>query len=589
MFKLEKLVLIDFKGKSFCYFFREGINFFKGTNASGKTEFYKFIDYMLGANDEKISEKKWFEKTLKWALMQFEYRGIKYLVGRELVGKVAYFKYLNEKKLERCTLEELCDRLNAIFASDKNDLQHLREFVEEDFSFRAFTLFNFYGEKSLGRIRDFFDKCINDIKYSIKLPLILDYIFNKQQEEILRKKKILEGLEVQFHDLEGKAQSFEFVLEKINHFLRLLNVTIEFDGRNQEKIVAELNRIKEMEKPRSTRQRKSVAELETILNNLDDQIKIAENRTRDTEQIQIENENRKMILDELKCLIEDKAEFEYLIEPIYKISNNLDKSISFSKYYTNTLAIKKLKEQRDDIKKEIGKDHYRFSSYNLTEKVRALATVEELINVKIENPKEKLRNLKKQIRDLKAEIKELLYSKDEKKLSEFSDFVTRLYSSAKNVSSFVKSDFKQDGFRIKYFYKGNSLQPQVLNEPENPEKIFRDVEVGSLARHTLIQLCGYLAFLRQLVLEEKVPIIPILVIDHISKPFDKDNLPAVGKILEEFYKHVLPSEIQIIMFDDENFEDLSIIPNKYDCLFGMDKRSKNKSGFNPFYTSISPD
>ena len=33
--------------------------------------------------------------------------------------------------------------------------------------------------------------------------------------------------------------------------------------------------------------------------------------------------------------------------------------------------------------------------------------------------------------------------------------------------------------------------------------------------------------------ENKYPIIPFLVIDHISKPFDKDNSLAIGKIFEK--------------------------------------------------------
>ena len=53
---------------------------------------------------------------------------------------------------------------------------------------------------------------------------------------------------------------------------------------------------------------------------------------------------------------------------------------------------------------------------------------------------------------------------------------------------------------------------------------------GSMARHTLMQLSGYLGFLKLLLEENKYPIIPFLVIDHISKPFDKDNSLAIGKI-----------------------------------------------------------
>ncbi|MEA0553569.1 hypothetical protein U1P98_06530 [Lysinibacillus irui] len=82
-----------------------------------------------------------------------------------------------------------------------------------------------------------------------------------------------------------------------------------------------------------------------------------------------------------------------------------------------------------------------------------------------------------------------------------------------------------------------------------------------MARHTLIQFCGYLAFLRMLISENKYPVIPILVIDHISKPSDSSNRRAIGIILNEFYKHMNIEDLQIFLFDDEDYNTLSIDPN----------------------------
>ncbi|KJS68887.1 MAG: hypothetical protein JL50_04065 [Peptococcaceae bacterium BICA1-7] len=102
-----------------------------------------------------------------------------------------------------------------------------------------------------------------------------------------------------------------------------------------------------------------------------------------------------------------------------------------------------------------------------------------------------------------------------------------------------------------------------------------------MARHTLIQLCGYLGFLHLLIKENKYPLIPILVIDHISKPFDSGNRKAIGIILQRFYETVSVEDLQIFMFDDENHEDLSIIPSHHEDLV-----TDNKSGFNPFFHEI---
>ena len=111
------------------------------------------------------------------------------------------------------------------------------------------------------------------------------------------------------------------------------------------------------------------------------------------------------------------------------------------------------------------------------------------------------------------------------------------------------------------------------NEREK-EKLY----LGSMARHTLIQLSGYLAFMNMLIEENKCPVIPMLVIDHLSKPFSDDNKKAVGSILEKFYKQVSKSDVQIFMFDDQDPESLGIVPDHKELL-----KMDNKTGFNPFY------
>ncbi|HBJ2613928.1 TPA: hypothetical protein LA742_002408 [Clostridium botulinum] len=99
-----------------------------------------------------------------------------------------------------------------------------------------------------------------------------------------------------------------------------------------------------------------------------------------------------------------------------------------------------------------------------------------------------------------------------------------------------------------------------------------------MARHTLIQLCGYLSFLKLLLEEDKYPLIPILVIDHVSKPFDQSNSRAIGKIINTAIDGIGKDKLQIFMFDDEEYETLSLQPENFENLV-----SKGKSGFNPFY------
>ena len=84
------------------------------------------------------------------------------------------------------------------------------------------------------------------------------------------------------------------------------------------------------------------------------------------------------------------------------------------------------------------------------------------------------------------------------------------------------------------------------------EEVYVNYYMGSMARHTLIQICGYLAFIKLLINENRVPLIPIIVFDHISKPFDEQNVCAVGKVISKFYEDVSKNDIQMFIFDDKN-------------------------------------
>ena len=179
MFKISSLTLYGTQeSQVYTYEFDYGINYFKGKNDSGKTEFYTFIDYMLGSG-ANLKNKDWYEGTLKCAELSFEYNGISFVITRYLdnVNK-NFIRYKDEKSSDELRLEEYKERLNLIFSQDQMALQDLRNFVGEDLTYRTFTLFNFLGENRQGILHDFFDKD-SHIRYSLKLPGILNYIFNK--------------------------------------------------------------------------------------------------------------------------------------------------------------------------------------------------------------------------------------------------------------------------------------------------------------------------------------------------------------------------------------------------------------------------
>lgn len=575
MFSIKYLKLTSLSNQEYIYSFSEGLNYLVGKNDSGKTEFYFFIDYMFGKDEKHIAQKEWYANTLKKGEIEFQYNSLSYIAIRELQTGYNYFFYRDEEDNVSLSLDEYKEKLNAIFSQKKDLLKQLRDFTEQDISFRTFTLFNFLGENRLGVLNDFFDKC-SEMKYSIKLPLILDFIFNRNIRTIFQLKEEIDELKKWINQLEGAQKSNEYSKNRINQQLKILGVNAIFDESNFEYIYSELRRIKEMnlEVSFGTKAR-AVSELEAIYNSLTEQIKVIENEISDAIEIEKENKNRKKLIDTFNSLLSEHNEYDYLLEPILSLSNDLDKSISFSKYVISDNTVRELRKKQQIIKDEIDANQYRFEFYSVEAKTKALLIIEEHLESYDKTvDKDEIVALRKALNEKRKTLLALQQSDDVDVINALATRITQLYLSASDVSNIVQANKVLNGFIIRYYKRGNLLQPQINQDASNTENYY----TGSMARHTLIQLCGYLGFLELLLSDNRYPIIPFLVIDHISKPFDVENRKALGEILREFYQHVEKKNLQIIMFDDEKFADLGIIPDHHENLV-----SGEKSGFNPFY------
>jgi len=580
MFKIEKLILYGYENKEYTYEFQPGLNYYKGKNSSGKTEFYKFIDYMFGSSED-IRKKPWYKGSLKKATMIVTVDNITYILSRLQDPSKNYLYCADEKEEECINLREYKDKLNSIFAKDINLLKNIRNFTDEELTYRSFTMFNFLGEKRQGVIHDFFDKC-SEIKYSIKLAPILNFIFNRNLEEIYELQKELNDLLEEVKGLDAKSARYDFICKQVNRNIQKLGLNSWYTGKNAKDILSNIEEIKNMQDVIKQSKEKNIADLEVMYNNICEQIKIYENSISDAKQFVKENNNRKLLLNKLDELIEENDTFSYLVNPLKKLVLDLNSTISFSQYKIKDNTILELKKQRELLKKEIKRNDSRFECYSLDEKAKSIALIEDYLSTEIHDLSNELKEKKKRIREIRGEIRILQNLDDIHKIKKISEYITELYGSAKGISSVVDDDIFQEGFKIKYLKKGNILQPmiEVTEKDENGYKQKKDENyyIGSMARHTLIQLCGYLSFLKLLLEEDKYPLIPILVIDHVSKPFDQSNSRAIGKIINTAIDGIGKDKLQIFMFDDEEYETLSLQPENFENLV-----SKGKSGFNPFY------
>lgn len=565
--------------QKYTYKFEEGINYFKGPNDSGKTEFYTFIDYMFGAS-KNFQGMNWYEGTLDHADLAFEKDSVKIIVSRYLSNlDKNYFRYVDEPPGEAIRKDEYKSRLNAIFTTNLEALKDLRTFVEEDIGYRTFTLFNFLGENRQGILQDFFEKS-DELKYALKLPELMNYIFNKNILEIKKLKKEEHNLKEKQKILEKTIIKNEDIKDNVNHQLEILGIKIFFQGSNSTDVLCAISQLQnEVEKLETAGKSRTISELEVVYTSLDEQIKRQSNKKYDYKVFEENNEKQEKLFIQLQDLLQLNKPYSYLLEPIMYLTNDLQKSISFNKYLIQENAIKELKKQRDKIKDQIVSNKTRFTIYTVSDKMRAIMLINEYLNAydKVFD-QEEINVIKHELRVVREQIRILQNSNDIDKLRVLSNDITALYKLSTEISTLAKFDFQKNGFCIEYIKKGNILQPKILDKNKSEDEQLENYYTGSNARHTLIQLCGYLAFLKLLILEDKYPIIPILIIDHISKPFDIENEMAIGEVLQGIYKELSLSDFQVIMFDDKDPEELGLSPNRITLLV-----EANKSGFNPFY------
>lgn len=333
LFKLIELTLFGaVQGQIFSYQFKEGINYFKGKNDSGKTEFYTFLDYMFGANID-LSNKEWYKRTLRFAQLVFSNNNRKFVITRSIANpNKNYFRYFDEESLEEIRLDEYRTRLNMIFSEDQTTLKELRAFVEEDIGFRTFTVFNFLGENRQGVLSDFFDKC-SRLEYSIKLPPILNYVFNPNVARISELKRREEDLKSKLDTLETQARQNDDIRGRVNHQLKILGINRVFNGTNTPNILCEIDSLQNaLEKSESASKSLAITELEAIYTSLDEQIKRQKNAEYDHKRFVDSEVKQKALLERLREMVEKRPEYAYLIEPIISLTADLDKSISLNKF-----------------------------------------------------------------------------------------------------------------------------------------------------------------------------------------------------------------------------------------------------------------
>ena len=572
---IEKLILEKNDGQKFDYEFSKGVNYFQGKNGSGKTEFFYFLDYMLGSESIKLDGKEWYQE-LKKATLVYAKNDTRYYFTRYKEASKNYF-HINDEPDEKCTLEQYKLFLSVVVTDENSsNLQELRNITNTDLSIRSCSAFNFLEETGIlsNPKTNFLTKC-RDYKYQKWTSIILDYLFHPNSAEIYKKRKEILELKNKLKEQQDLVNKLNIYKTSINEALKELNSSQEFKN-NSDVIRKEISRIKNFNNVGG------IPNLETVyqLNNVTERIKLIKNSTKDMESINKSAKNRIDMINRLGALIENTPEYEQLANPIIELLNDLSNTINFS----DLLIKNRNKENLEIVKNKLQKSAKLRSSNSeiieIDKKIQLISVIEDLLNrYDIEYQEIDIEDTITRLETAEKDLDRLINTVDQEKIKQFQKIVIDLYKSASSVSPLILSDLTHEGFIFDYDEKHNYIIPSMIvyDEDDTLSEIHIEQYRGSQARSSIIQLCGYCALQILLQKDNTIPCMPILVIDHFSKTFSDDNLKALGSILNKFYEIMNDDNFQVFIFEIKEANDLNLFNYKEYKLV-----TDSKSGFIPW-------
>lgn len=574
---MRALTMVGHDGNRHSYRFSRGINYIYGANGTGKSAFYEFLDFMLGASrpsSAPLSEMEWYKDTLHSAELSITHNGSEYAFVRSIDG--LSFNIKKDGHGIPCqSLSDYCEIVNSLLEVPSDALRALELYAGEKLKFRSMTIFNFLGEKGAGRLDDFLDKS-SDLKYGLKVARILDFMFNDHVQEIVDLENKAEKTRIRQSAMTEKLRTADFLVSLINEKLSILRSPFVFSGRN----IAALR--KAIENCRGGVYKKGRIEnieglrfaAESVANKVS-ALSIEVEDMKSTAKLQ---QNREKLLKALVSVAEGRSGYEQCVRAAIRMVEEIQEGASYSRLDLKREALRKARVELKRLNCQIIALESGESPTDVEQRQVAFSVLDDAIKRFEYAESGDLAQITKELQEIQKEIARLKAEDDEEKLRAVSESITAYYSACIEFAPLAAEDFSRQGYEINFLKKGCSLRPSKYEESDGNERRRVTYIAGSFARHALIQLCGYTALLEFLLRDVELPVLPLLCVDHPSKPFDEDNKRGVGAILNRFVER--NSTVQVFVFDSANPADLGIAPAAFINLAGTPG-----GGFNPFYTA----
>lgn len=564
MIAINKLILynnVDIKEYSF-----KKNTIIIGNNNSGKTKFFKLIDYMLGSSDEDILRTESIE-NINYVEIEILKNNISYFFKRSLNNKSeCSFKY--DKEYIKCNLDTYKHQINQLLSINTNYTDIYSTVFNEDISYRAFSFLNKIDSQITSISVNLFSTSSNCI---YRYRAIMNFLFNYGNiESIAKKIKKLEELVKQANLVENNKLYIEFIKSNLRKIYDILSIKYKENNLLDEKIIKIINSNYYERQYNFDDYAYCLAKLNTI----DNQIKKYEFINQQLTFINNNHNNAISLLEQFNRIIENSRYKEYTQD----ISNEIIKfkeKIVINDLLNIKKIISQLNKQREETINIIDSMNAPFTSNNFIDTAKNLELAKKYIEILNQTKEINNDDIKKQIKELKKEIKELELSFDNKLLNQFNHDITNYYLNLSDKISCVSSDKKKNNLLLEFEHLKNILRFVEINTSDNNNSLDKIYDPGSDARYIILRIISHLCMFKFIQKHfDGLPVFPILLIDALDHAIDDKS---INPFINDFIKIATDNNIQTISFYKNEYniksnDDIEII----------NFNQESKRGFNPW-------
>lgn len=567
MFKLVSLQLNCNGNKKRIIEFKNNTSYIFAPNSKGKTLLCECVDYALGGGENVLSKPAMKGVHSIETIIQVNSQENLYFL-RDNEG-LFYYKIGNDSVYRQFNQELYNERITALLlGGDDTEVVGFSEVFDWQISHRSMSFLNFLDQNGMGDLKYIFSKASSE-KYRWYYKDILNYIFNyeKIREIVILTKNLKKKVKI-YNNLKQTIDKYLVKRDLLFSELRKLGIQVDSitDARD-----ALLKFEKNYTRPDTTVKEKDLNFLLVASQSLAEEIKVQQCFNEQGKLIISRQKNIQKLLNFFMGIVKENDSLNEYILPIMElILEAKTKADTFSSLDVSE-TIKKLQVEKEELdnqlymlQEQLVKLDYKDTEKSIGIAKQMLSDIDSYGNI------EDIKQLETEISDLKKKIDLLKKSFDTSKQDIINSAINASYKCLEDKCAFISEDLEKGGeiifdAKLAQLYGYMDEEIELANGVKEKHKI--QYIPGSMARQTTWQILCYLYVMDYtLKIHRGLPLMPLLVLDNISMPFDvntgKNNYAGIYSFIKQFAEEngiqiILTSNIPASEVGEQNQIDLS--------------------------------